>query len=264
MGDLLVRLFWILVGTLLLPLVWAERAVHAIGRPRRQPATPGSGRIVILPGIEGGGWPLRGMVKGLLDAGIRADITVEPWASRSWWMLGRLMNLDANRQLAERLAAKLADLRHRYPDEPITLIGLSGGAGLAVLVAEALPADVQLDRMVLIGAAISPRRDLAAALKRCRNGLLNFYSQADWLFLGLGTLIFGTIDRCHTFSAGLTGWRGAGDEAARGAVHQIPWKPAWLAVGHHGGHLGWLSRGWARSVLARELTRPAPNQPSSV
>jgi hypothetical protein len=111
-----------------------------------------------------------------------------------------------------------------------------------------------VDRIVLIGAALSPDYDLTDALSHCRRGIVSFYSRRDWLMLGVGTKMFGTIDRRRTVSAGRIGFLGTDGEPARfEGLTQVAWTDAWRDLGHGGGHFGWLARRWVRDVLAPHL-----------
>lgn len=122
---------------------------------------------------------------------------------------------------------------------------------MALFTAEALPADFRLDRIVLLGAAASPKYPLDAALARCERGVVNFYSPYDWLMGGWATRTFGTMDRVKSNTAGRIGFRGAdGELLKRDGLTQVRWTPAWRKLGHLGFHAGWRSRAWAREVLA--------------
>ena len=65
----------------------------------------------------------------------------------------------------------------------------------------------------------------------------------DVFILGLGTRIFGTIDRVHDVSAGLVGFRvpdGLDDEGLRqyAKLRQVRWHPRMAPTGYLGGHVG--------------------------
>jgi len=216
-----------------------------------QGASPGNGLVVILPGVEGNKWQLTGSVMGLRDAGLDREIDIIPWGSPPLHSIPNLTNYPENQKRAQRIAARIADYHREYPDQPVTLIGYSGGGGLAVMATEALPKDIVLDRLILVGAAVAPDHDLSGVLPRCAHGVINFYSAADWFILGVGTQVFGTIDRKYTSSAGHVGFLD-GDGKLREApgLTQIAWEPAWINAGHDGGHIGWLARNWAREYLA--------------
>lgn len=219
-------------------------------KPATEPSPP-TGLVVMLPGVEGNTWYLSGSVGGLRDAGIDREIDVIPWDSPPFHSIPNLTNYPENQKRAQRIAARIADFKKDHADAPVTLIGYSGGGGLAVMATEVLPERVRLDRMILIGAAVSPDYDLTNVLSRCDHGIVNFYSAADWFILGAGTQIFGTIDRKNTSSAGHVGFLSADKKLLETpGLTQIAWQPAWIESGHYGGHIGWLARNWAREYLA--------------
>ncbi len=124
---------------------------------------------------------------------------------------------------------------------------------MALFTAEALPEEIMLERIILLGPAVSPDYDLTGALTHCRN-LVNFYSDHDWFMAGLATEWFGTMDRKKTATAGSRGFLdNEGNQLRNGQCMQIPWTPAWRKLGHDGGHSGWLARAWAREVLAPQV-----------
>ena len=70
-----------------------------------------------------------------------------------------------------------------------------------------------------------------------------FWSPLDVFVLGVGTRVFGTIDRKNAFSAGLVGFRQPEglDESARAQyakLKQIRWSPSMASTGYLGGHVG--------------------------
>ncbi len=209
------------------------------------------GLVILLPGVEGRGWQLGGVLAGLRDAGLRQELEVIPWGSYPFNSLDNLRNIKRNRGRARVVAHKIAAYQADHPNRPLTLVGYSGGGGLALLTLNNLPPHVRIDRAVLIAAAISPRFDLSYALTRCRDGLISFYSPDDWFMIGLCTRLLGTIDRVHTSSAGRTGFRDERGELKQApGLTQILYNPAWIELGHDGGHFGSLARPWARQVLA--------------
>jgi pimeloyl-ACP methyl ester carboxylesterase len=218
-----------------------------------QPERLDRGYVVMLPGVENSPWQFHGTIRGLREAGIDLAFDIVEWGDGSD-SLENLRDLARNQERARRIAFQLAGYQVSYPDRPVTLIGYSGGAGIAALAAESLPESVCLERLILIGAALSPDYDLSKARSQCRRGVVNFYSERDRWILGLGTLWFGTIDRRKTPSAGCQGFRDSS-----GALLDFPdllqaaWRPDWARLGHRGNHVGWLSSRWAREVLADYL-----------
>lgn len=218
-----------------------------------------NGYIVMLPGVDSRAWQFSGTEAGLREAGIDRAVDVVEWGDSSTGSIENLTDLRRNQERAKSIAFRIAGYQRCYPAAPVTLVGYSGGGGLAVLVAEALPEDVELDRMILIGAAISPDHDMRRALARCRRGIVNYYSANDWFMLGVGTRALGTIDRKKTDSAGRIGFRlASGELRDEPELTQIAWRSDWRELGHNGSHVGWLARPWAREVLAQEIEGDVP------
>lgn len=212
----------------------------------------------MLPGVEGGAWQLADVRAGLVKAGITDDLIAVDWGVRPFGSLINLTDINANRRRARKLAEEIASHARSAPGQAIQLVGFSGGGGLAMLVANELPADVNLDQIVVIAAAIAPDFDITPALRLARRGLVNFYSSQDTVILGWGTRTWGTIDRSKTDSAGQVGFKKPdGGLREHDRLRQIAWTPEWRRLGHDGGHMGWLAKGWACEVLAPILRRPA-------
>jgi pimeloyl-ACP methyl ester carboxylesterase len=210
--------------------------------------------VLMLPGVEGGSWQLTSVVDGLHDAGVRQEIEIIPWGKWPLSSMDNLMNHEANLERAKKISERIAAHRQTHPSSSITLVGYSGGGGIAVMVAEALPENVSIDRLILIAAAVSPEYDLTKVLSHVRGNMVNFYSENDWFMLGWGTQTFGTIDRKNTAAAGRIGFvDAAGKPRESQQIKQIEWRPDWARLGHWGGHIGWLARPWAREVLAAQL-----------
>ena len=177
-------------------------------------------------------------------------------------LLGPLANLtdyEGNRRKAADIAARIQVFRKDHPTAPIHIIGYSGGGGLAVLVAEALPDDVHIQNLILAQAAISPDYDLTAALDHVDGKLINFHSDYDWAMLDVGTRVFGTIDRKNVASAGKNGFdieKAVPNALKRTKVIQHAWDPTMTNTGHPGGHFGMLTYGWNKRYVAPYLMSP--------
>lgn len=222
------------------------------------------GVVWLFPGVEGGDWSLQEAYTGLREAGVERAIHVWDW-DRLGGTLANLTDYPGNRARAAEVAHKLRAYRAENPEAPIDLVGYSGGAGIAVFVAEALPEDFRLRSIVLCHPALSPSYDLTAALKRVDESIVNFYSGADLFILGAGTATFGTMDRTYTPSAGLLGFEptlAAPDAKLRVKLKQRAWKPAEQWLVHYGGHLPILSRNWNRYFVAPFLLLNADASPN--
>ena len=130
---------------------------------------------------------------------------------------------------------------------------------MAVWTAEALPAQHQVDGIILLAAALSPEYELAKALHRTRRGIVSFHSRVDYLFLGMGTTIAGTMDGRHTSAAGRLGFLPSGGQsepARRQKLYQIPWRGVMRRSGHWGGHTSSSSEGFIRDFVSPLVVWP--------
>ncbi len=215
------------------------------------------GLIWMIPGIRGTPSMLAEACRGLEDAGVQSAIEVYDWQrSELFGTLSNLLDHERNSDHAAELAESITQYSRNHAGRPIDVVGYSGGGGLAVMVAEAMPEDVHLRHLILVQAAISPEYDLRAALARIDGKLINFHSAFDWVILGLGTWTFGTMDRANVASAGKDGFDLAvavPDETLRSRIEQPEWTAAMLASGHYGGHFGMLAYGWNKKYLAPYL-----------
>jgi pimeloyl-ACP methyl ester carboxylesterase len=242
------EIIWIGIAAATPAAQWMHQPIMTVEEQRH-----GSGYVAILPGIQCESWYLEPIVNGLRAAGLDWEIDIVLWGE-GYFALQNLTDIRLNRERAAEVAADLAKYHRAHPDVPMVLIGYSGGGGMAVLVTEALPDDVMIDRLILMAPAVSPRHDMSRVLTRCRDKVINFYSARDRMVLGLGTRLFGTVDRDRNSSAGHVGLlNDAGVRIETATLSQIPWIPEWRKLGHRGGHMSWLSRAWAREVLAEQI-----------
>ena len=184
------------------------------------------------------------MGDGLVVGGVNGAMRLYDWGMPfPGGFLANLTRVDRNRKRAAELACQIMAYQDCYPGRPVHLLAQSGGAGIAVWAAEALPADHMIDGIVILGGALSPQYDLRKALARCRKGILNSHSHKDWLILGWGTRIFGTTDRQFCDACGRVGFQvpqniSTEDRKLYRKLHQIPWTPDMGdTCSHWGGHL---------------------------
>lgn len=215
------------------------------------------GYAIVLPGVEGTSFHNISIARGLIDAGYPGALEVRDWTTGHWPLfVYHLMALARNRQVARDIAAQIVAYQDRFPDRPVTLVGHSGGAAMAVLVLEALPEERRVTQAVLLAAAISPEYDLTPALARTERGITNFYSWGDVPHLVVGTLALGTVDRQHTVSAGAGGFHVPPnlneDERQLYAerLHQIPYRLAMAKSFNGGGHIGPTNRKFVADWVA--------------
>jgi pimeloyl-ACP methyl ester carboxylesterase len=221
------------------------------------------GYTIILPGIEGTSWFNISIARGLVDAGHEAAIEIYDWTTHCRLMFAyHLMALERNREQARLIAEKIVAYQDRFPDRPVCLVGHSGGAALAVLVLEALPEDRRVTQTVLLACALSPDYDLSTALRRSTRGITSFRSGGDLLYLGMGTLALGTIDRQHVVSAGTVGFRTPShltperQEWYESRLHEVPYRLEMLRSFNLAGHFGPVNRRFVAEWVAPTLTVP--------
>lgn len=215
------------------------------------------GYTIILPGVEGTSWFNISIARGLVDAGHDAAIEIYDWTTHCRLMLVyHLMALERNREQARIIAEKIVAYQDRFPDRPVRIVGHSGGAAMAVLVLEALPEDRRVTQTVLLACALSPDYDLSNALARSEEGITSFHSGGDLFYLGMGTLLLGTVDRQHAVSAGAVGFRTPGDltpERRRwyeSRLHEVPYRLEMLRSFNFGGHIGPVNRRFVAEWVA--------------
>jgi pimeloyl-ACP methyl ester carboxylesterase len=230
-------------------------AAGCVNIPRPTPAQLARGYVWMAPGIEGSAILMKSAYEGLRDAGVDCAIEVYEWPN----LLGPLENLidpTLARSLARAVAPRIAQYRRTHPDKPLHLLGYSGGGALAVFIAEELPEDTPVDNIVLVQVSLSREYDLSKALRRVRGRIVNLHAPLDVIMLGMGTTVFGTMDRKHAFSAGKDGFdleKAVRDPAERQRVEQQSWSTKALWSGHMGTHMGLYGRQWNKEYVAMYL-----------
>lgn len=215
------------------------------------PATEGcTGLVLLADGI--GGFDLCGM--GLRHAAGQAGLTHEVRVISWGHGLGRwhrdLTNVANHEAQADAIAAAALEFQQQNPGAPVYLVGKSGGTGIIVKTLERLP-ELSVECAVLLSSALSPGYDLSKALRAVRREMTVFWSPFDVFILGVGTHVFGTVDRVNTVSAGLVGFQkpaGADDLQYR-KLRQIKWSPQMMPTGNLGGHVGVDSPAFLRKYV---------------
>ena len=198
------------------------------------------GLVVFLTGIEGRTPVNQHLCKTIAESGVDYAIKLEDWTSR-WGPLPSLQNQPRNREVAGDIASWIRSYQIDYPDRPVVVIGQSGGGAVATWVVELLTKDDPVDGLILLVPALSPQYDLTSALDRSRKGIVNTHSKLDFVILGLGTKVFGSMDRKYTESAGMVGFglpsAEPDDVMAYSRLFQIAWDKRMIHTGYLGGHL---------------------------
>jgi hypothetical protein len=129
---------------------------------------------------------------------------------------------------------------------------------MALFILEALPESRTISSAILLGPAVSPYYDIRPAQQRTTHGIRNFYSLLDIGFLGISTIVLGTMDGWHWPSAGMIGFQEKRDgqpvsiENTNPAItlNQHAFQPAMFRQYNFGGHFGWTNRVFASETLA--------------
>ncbi len=218
------------------------------------------GLVLILPGIEGRSFFNLSILHGLLDAGVPYALEIVDWTTGNKFLtLYHLRAWRRNLRMAKEIAARIVAYQNRYPGRPVWIVGHSGGGGMALLAAEAVPAGHRLTGLILLAAAVSPRFDVGPALGKTERGIWSFHSWLDCLFVGVGTSLFGTLDGWHLPSAGMVGFYRTpnpkdrtpqGPSAASPDLVQTPYHPRMIAGFHLGGHFGCVHRVFISESIA--------------
>lgn len=225
------------------------------GKVRGNPSTStrrSVGLVVVLPGIEGRSFLNRSLVRGLIEGGTRSAVEIWDWTTGIVLLFPfHLRSRRYQQAIAQRYAERIAEYQREHPGCPVQLIGHSGGGGMALLILEALAGRRESVSAILLGPAVSPRFDVDKAARGC-GGIVHFYSPLDVVFLGIATLMMGTMDARYSFSAGAVGFRrtDADSGGANDDFRQVRYHPAMVAQFNLGGHFGWTNRVFAAETLA--------------
>ena len=241
-----------------LPYVFLLLLIGCVSQSPRVTAPPPPRPFLIhLPGIGGERRLDRRMVEGLTAGGFSGEVEIYDWTDKRPG-LPALLSYARNQIEAQLIADKITEIHRRQPERPILITSHSGGTGLAVWALEKLPADVQVERVILLASALSPQYDLSLALSHVRGHMYNFWSNQDVTVLSTGTTIFGTIDGVKTPAAGFVGFTPPKTANARQyqKLQQLAYEADWAQFGNTGGHIGAMSKAFAINVLAPLVSEP--------
>ncbi len=198
-----------------------------------------AGIIFVLGGI-GGLDPVQFWAPlALKHAGLPHEMRVFEWTHGKCRLLRDLQDTRHICAQGARLAEEVLAIKAREPGRPVYLLGHSAGTGVILAAAERLP-PATIECIVLLSAAVSPGFDLTAALRATRREVVSFHSTFDRVTLGVGTCLFGTVDRLYETSAGAEGFLVPGglDEEGRRLYErlvQVPWTMKWFFESFYGG-----------------------------
>lgn len=163
---------------------------------------------------------------------------------------------------AALLAEKITKRARLEPGVPINILGFSAGTVIAVFALEALPPDVRVANVILLGCSLSDDYDLTKALSRINGKLWVFTSTHDRV-LGFLMPFSGTADRKFGVAgAGIRGFvlpRGANPETKAlyaSKVVRIPWSKSFKVDRDYGHHFDNVKAAFIRDHVAPLLVVP--------
>ncbi len=255
----------ILVEMALLSAILIEpwyRMLYGPPRPGLACHDPNSvGLVVVLGGVGGLDTCGLGLRYVLGYLGTPYTVEVFRWGHGFGRWLVDLTDVANHEAKAQQLAALIRQFQREHPHEPVFMVAKSGGTGLAVKALEQLDPE-SIEQVVLIAPALSPRYDLTPALRAVGGEIVVFWSPLDFIVLGIGTKLLGTIDRVRSVSAGLVRFVAPARPPGRAIglapydrLRQVKWRPSMATSGHLGGHVGPDSPRFLRKYVA-PLLRP--------
>ncbi|HEV8061820.1 MAG TPA: alpha/beta fold hydrolase, partial [Gemmataceae bacterium] len=109
----------------------------------------------------------------LPKAGLPHEIRDFVWTHGKGHILQDLQDTRHCMMKAQELADQIRKVKQEKPDRPVYILAHSGGSALALAAAEMLP-ERSIERIILLGAAVSPTYDLRPALRATNNGVISF------------------------------------------------------------------------------------------
>ncbi len=216
--------------------------------------------VIVLPGIGGVNHVPMRMVNIINEE-------VEGVSAQAWdWtdieptmILGDLVLEERNRRRAAKFAESLVEWRSRHPEDQLFIVALSGGGGIVLFAFEQLPENFEVEEVLFISVALSPDVDLTPIMKRSKRGLFNYYSHNDIIILGAGTTLFGTTDRKHRASCGLTGLKVDENSEWADKIEQLRWEPSMRKQGNWGFHLDGFAKNFIRKYVVPRFVHSKPH-----
>ncbi len=209
------------------------------------------GVVLFIPGVSGDGAWYNDLKQGLRDGGMTLPIESVSWGMPPPLFAFNFSNPGVHDEAERKLATRIAAIRKQFPGTPLHILTHSAGGGVALGAMKRLPADISIDRAVLLHPSVSPEYGLGPALAHVGFQCTAFCSDRDTTFLKWRTSTFGTYDGIKTPAAGHLGFVVDGlsfSEAEK--FRQIAYDPSFERLGNTGGHFGPTARRFAAEVIA--------------
>ena len=125
-----------------------------------------------------------------------------PWGHGFGRWLADLTRRRQSRQKAALLAQSVRRYKAERPMDPVYLVAKSGGSGVVVKALELID-EQQVERAILLAPALSPAVRPLVRSRAVRREMVVFWSPLDVFMLGMGTKVFGTVDRVQDRRGGV-------------------------------------------------------------
>jgi len=218
------------------------------------------GKVFYLDGAGNLGYGEDTVPRALRAGGFRGDVEIVVWTSYTGPLGDQMIRINA-RLRAEKLTKKIIEYRQRYPHTPLYIMGLSAGTGVAVWAVENLPAEMQVDTIVLLSSSLSTNYDMTKCLRHVKDRVYVLSSPHDKI-LKTFIPVTGTIDGSYfTQPAGIVGMYPSekitreGMNLYKEKLVNIPWRPTFERLGNAGGHMDATSYSFMSHYIVPNLLK---------
>jgi pimeloyl-ACP methyl ester carboxylesterase len=191
-----------------------------------------------------------GIRQGLQEAGYPGEVAAYLWTISFNPAIDQTLRFNAKLR-GQQLARIIEHYVDHYHGQPVNVIGLSAGTGVAIWALEDLKPGHNVDNVVLLGSSLWHRYDVSKALRHVNGKIYCYYSPDDPVLAG-PMKVFGTIDGVF---GGEEGAGAVGLHPPRDAdrVVNIRWRPAFGQYGYHGGHTDATSSQFVRAYISAHI-----------
>lgn len=236
--------------------------------PQRPPTPTERDDVVFYCDGAGGGGPLtnwgNSVFQGLQQDGYEGEFRNFRWQTGLGALVDQTTSVEYKRRRAADLTQAMKGHWRRFPGGSVHMIGLSAGSAIVVYALEKLPAEYQVDNVILLGSSLSANYDLRRALRRVRGEVHVFTSKNDRVLRVLVPLT-GTADR-QRVGARVAGRYGIimppdadeETEALYSRIVNIEWDETRAEFGDTGSHTSTTNSRFVQRFLAPLINRDGP------
>lgn len=210
------------------------------------------GKTFFVDGAGNWGGSGARIAQGLYEAGYRGDVEEFVWTTSLNPLVDQL-NIIAAKIRAHGLARRIKAYRARYPNQPINIIALSAGTGIATWAVEQLHEKSKINQMVFLASSLSHDYDMTRALSHMTGNIRVYHSDRDAVLQAVKFV--GTIDgKRGVNSVGAVGL--TPPDGLENRIVNVPWNSSWHAYRWRGGHLDCTNTLFVRAEITRHLAGP--------